>query len=158
MAEIPWETLEGGYRVPYDPRAAIAEIARGGDWSPLWEELHHQGDVGTASYVAVAMIADLAQHGFGSDWNSYALPVTIELARQQFGNPAIPDWFADAYRGGWERLFAAGLAALPSANEALLAESIISLLAVHKHLPQLARAAALSEDERRDLFDEAGWG
>jgi hypothetical protein len=158
MTEIPWETLKGAYREQYDPRIAVAEVARGGDWSSLWEELHHQGDVDTASYAAVPMIADLAERGFGADWNSYALPVAIELARQGSVNPPIPDWAADAYRSGLERLFAVGLAVLPSASEELLIASIISLFAAHKQLPQLARAGAMSEDERRDLFDDAGWG
>jgi hypothetical protein len=37
--------LQGGYRVPFDPRPAIAALAFDpGDreaWDSLWEELHH---------------------------------------------------------------------------------------------------------------------
>lgn len=49
--EVPWGELEGGYRQRYDPRPAFAALADGhGDWDELWQELHHQGDVGVASY------------------------------------------------------------------------------------------------------------
>jgi hypothetical protein len=59
QVDIPWDELEGGYRQLYDPRLAFAAIADGsGDWGELWQELHHQGDVGTASYAAMSLIAD----------------------------------------------------------------------------------------------------
>jgi len=52
-----WRQLRGGYGSPYDPRKALLSLERGTDvlaaWSELWEELHHQGDVGEASYAAV---------------------------------------------------------------------------------------------------------
>ena len=48
--DIRWTKLSGGYRVPYDPRAALRKLASGTEvseaWKELWQELHHQGDVG----------------------------------------------------------------------------------------------------------------
>ena len=48
--DIRWTKLAGGYRVPYDPRAALRKLASGTEvseaWKELWQELHHQGDVG----------------------------------------------------------------------------------------------------------------
>jgi hypothetical protein len=33
----------------------------------------------------------------------------------------------------------------------------MTVLATHKGLPMMARMAILSESERRDMLDEAGW-
>ena len=68
--QIAWDRLEGGYRTPYDPRPAFAAITTGaGDW----EELHHQGDVGVASYAAVTLIADHVEQAAAADWNPFML-------------------------------------------------------------------------------------
>jgi hypothetical protein len=56
-----WAGLMGGHRMPFDPRSWLARIESNdnaaGAWDALWEELHHQGDVGDASYAAVPHIA-----------------------------------------------------------------------------------------------------
>ena len=48
-----WQTMHGGYRVPYDPRNALLALERDekaeAAWSELWGELFHQGDVGEVS-------------------------------------------------------------------------------------------------------------
>jgi hypothetical protein len=52
-----WRALKGGYREIYDPTPALARlesgVALGEAWEELWNELHHQGDVGEASYTVV---------------------------------------------------------------------------------------------------------
>ena len=49
-----WHKLRGGYKVEYDPRPALKRLISKTEieaaWHELWEELHHQGDVGEASY------------------------------------------------------------------------------------------------------------
>ena len=56
-----WEGLKGGYKVLYDPRPALRELESGSPvepiWKELWEDLHHQGDIGEASYCSVTDIA-----------------------------------------------------------------------------------------------------
>jgi hypothetical protein len=58
LTDSKWSTLAGGYRLPYDPRPAISKLAVNLDvanaWEELWDNLHHQGDVGEASYAAVS--------------------------------------------------------------------------------------------------------
>jgi hypothetical protein len=52
-----WHELEGGYRVPYDASKALARMERGKSvWDEFWNELHHQGDVGVASYAAIPQL------------------------------------------------------------------------------------------------------
>jgi hypothetical protein len=42
-------------------------------WQELWEELHHQGDVGDASYAAVPELVRIHRSESAVDWNPYAL-------------------------------------------------------------------------------------
>src|SRR6202166_34878 len=52
-----WSHLTGGYKIPFDPRPPLAKLENQRDtktaWQELGEELHHQGDVGDASYAAI---------------------------------------------------------------------------------------------------------
>jgi hypothetical protein len=54
--ERPSRLLDG-YRIPYDPRRALHALEAGGDvaaaWGELWNDLHHQGDIGEGSFAAV---------------------------------------------------------------------------------------------------------
>ena len=58
-----WRTLAGGYRTPYAPTPALARFESGTrlaeTWDELWNELHHQGDVGEASYAAVPALVEI---------------------------------------------------------------------------------------------------
>jgi hypothetical protein len=47
----------------------------------LWNELHHQNDVGEASYAAVPYLLEFARKSEKLDWNVFALISTIELSR-----------------------------------------------------------------------------
>jgi hypothetical protein len=52
-----WNHLTGGYKTLFDPRPSLRNVESQQNtataWEELWEELHHQGDVGPASYAAV---------------------------------------------------------------------------------------------------------
>ena len=96
-----WSELEGGYRVPFDPRPALRQLERGvglsDAWRELWDGLHHQGDVGLASYAAVPHLVRIHAAHAAADWNTYALLEVIEWERHVDRNPTIPDWLK---RGG----------------------------------------------------------
>jgi hypothetical protein len=88
-----WTGLLGGYRLPYDPRSALAKLECGEvdvALAELWNELHHQGDVDTASYVAVPELVRMYEGRSTPDWNTFALVGTIELERGRHQNPALP--------------------------------------------------------------------
>jgi hypothetical protein len=72
-----WNHLTGGYKTPFDPRPCLQKIERREDaaaaWQELWEELHHQGDVGDASYAAVPELVRIHRSESAVDWNPYAL-------------------------------------------------------------------------------------
>jgi hypothetical protein len=107
-----WEGLTGGYRMPYDPRPALraleADASQKDPWEELWNELHHQGDIGEASYAAVVVLVGMETRRRRLGWNLFALAATIEVERHRKRNPAVPEWLEQSYRSAWNDL--AGLA------------------------------------------------
>lgn len=157
-----WGTFLGGYRVPYDPRRALRALEKDENvadaWNELWEELHHQGDLGEASFAAVPHRVRIHELRSVPDWNTYALVATIELARDAPRNPCIPSELQISYDIAWNRLFEIGLRELKSAEEPTLTTSIIAVLAIAKRLRSLAQlAAGFTEDERQEMLMNAGW-
>ena len=63
-----WSEFEGGYKVPFDVSVPLRELEQTNDpetiqeiWKILWDELHHQGDVGIASYLAVPQLVTIGK-------------------------------------------------------------------------------------------------
>ena len=116
LTDPKWEGLEGGYRIPYDPRPVLSKLASGIQvdqaWDELWNELHHQGDVGEASFAAVTALIDLYSSGRQPDANLFSLSVTIEIERHRKGNPPLPDWLREDYVAAWRKLAELALAKL----------------------------------------------
>ena len=94
-----WGTLVGGYKTPYDPSVTLRRLEAGEDvWDELWQELHHQGDVGDASYAAVPHLARIAKSLRRRDWKFYGLVSTIEVERHRKSNPILPSWLVPEYK------------------------------------------------------------
>src|ERR1700761_4252414 len=131
-----WAGLAGGYGEPYDPRAALRRLEEGKDvdgaWEELWNELHHQGDVGTASYAAVPHLVRIHAIRQTADWNTYALVATIEAARRNDQNLPIPPDMQEAYESAWRDLVNIGLRELRDAEDPSLVCSIIGVVAIGK--------------------------
>src|SRR5580704_6120102 len=96
-----WNNLTGGSRIKCDLRPLLAELERAQNketaWHGLWEKLHHQGDVGEASYASVPHLVRIHRKRKVLDWNTYAMVAVIDLARDNEGNPAIPEWLIEDY-------------------------------------------------------------
>ncbi|MBI3072160.1 MAG: hypothetical protein HYY84_08575 [Deltaproteobacteria bacterium] len=134
-----WSHLEGGYRVPYDPRPALARL-RDGDgaaWDELWNELHHQGDVGVASYAAVPLLVEIHLERDVPEWQTYALIGTIDVCRMREGNPKLPDWLQHEYAGAWESIVAVGCRDLQRTKEETAVRSILGVIALAKDIRTL---------------------
>lgn len=157
LDDVRWKELHGGYRTPYDPRSALRKLERGEEvddaWEELWNELHHQGDVGHASYATVEHLVRIHAMRGGSNWNTYALIATIEEARRDKRNPEIPLDIREGYAAAWRDLVDMGLAELRTAGDPVLVSSIIGVIAISKAQFTLGRfAVSFSEDERRELL------
>lgn len=96
-----WQAYKGGYRVPYDASSALRRLLADGPdeelWDELWTELHHQGDVHQASYAAIPWLVEFVRRSHKIDWNALALIATIELEREQNGNPKVAEELAAGY-------------------------------------------------------------
>jgi hypothetical protein len=154
-----WSELCGGYRSPYDPRPALARLAQPAEaaaaFAELWDELHHQGDVDTASYAAVPHLVQLyAKHGQQGD-NTYAILGIIELARHAGRNPSLPEWLRDGYDNAWRRLGQLALDDLARATDPSLARSAMGAIAIARGMPQVGEILLEStDDEIEEMLTE----
>jgi hypothetical protein len=151
-----WDHLTGGYKTPFDPRPSLRKLETqrntAAAWEDLWEELHHQGDVGDASYAAVPELVRIHRNGSAADWNLYGIVAIIELARTEPQNPEVPDWLRDDYFRSLQELAQMGTKAILSADESEAKRAILSIIAIAKGLRSHGKfLVTYSEDELLEL-------
>ena len=124
--------------MPFDPRPLIKRLETEVDtsqvWRELWDELHHQGDVGEASYAAVPLLVESYRKRRGPEWSTYVLVAIIELAREEGNNPEVPEWIADDYFRAIPSLAEIGISELPSTEDTYKIRAILSVIAISKGL------------------------
>jgi hypothetical protein len=158
LDDVGWIGLLGGYRVPYDPRNALRRLegeAADSAWQELWTELHHQGDVGEASYAAVPHLVRIHGARGVPDWNTYAIVATIDLARLNGRNPALPKQHQEAYHAAWQRLVTIGIEELRVAEDPILVCCLIGVIAMGKGQRTVGRLAIdFDEHERQEILNK----
>lgn len=99
-----WATLSGGYKIPYNasnPLKKLRDTNRHDEikaiFNELWDNLHHQGDVGSASYLAVTQLVPICITKKSLDWNFIGLCLLIEHCRLKEHNPEVPSEFQNVY-------------------------------------------------------------
>lgn len=161
LLEERWNTLRGGYRVPYDPRTAIAKIGTSESdaaWAELWDQLHHQGVVDTASYAAVPELVAAYEKRVAPDWNVHALVGTIELQRGRGKNPELPAWLEPTYDQALARIAELASDDLNRTGDLIVARAALGILALAKYLRGYARILLeLDESEVEEIIEER-WG
>jgi hypothetical protein len=90
-----WKGYRGGYnRVAYDVVPLIRELQAEGFsesfWGRVWDDLHHQGDVGEASYAIIPYMVEYQGAQRDLDEQLFHFAVVVELARPENGNPPVP--------------------------------------------------------------------
>lgn len=98
-----WATLEGGYKTKFDASVPLKKMEECSSpskeiWETLWEELHHQGDVGIASYAVLPHLIRIYKEKRWFDHNLCMFASIIERARLQNSNPDVPEWLEKEYR------------------------------------------------------------
>jgi len=153
-----WNGLKGGYRIPCDPRPLLKKVESGADlentWHELWGELHHQGDVGEASYAAVPHLTRIHRQRGTPDWNPYALVACIELARTKGNNPALPSWLQEEYFDSIQELAKIGITEFPLAKTAADVRGILMILALSKGARTYARLILEYSEEELLALEE----
>ena len=129
-----WQELEGGYRTRFDPRPQLTKLETSDDtkpaWNELWESLHHQGDVGEASYASVPHLVRIYRGRGVLDWNTYAIVATIELARDSGKNPELPEWLKGDYLQAIRALAEVGATEVLQTKDPENIRAILSVLAI----------------------------
>lgn len=151
-----WSDLQGGYRSPCDPRPALARLERGDTsaWDELWNELHHQGDVGLASYAAVPHLVQIHRERDVADWQTYALIGTIETCRSQGRNPALPNWLEPGYKGAWAAVVTLACRDLPRTADETTVRSILGAVAMAKGVRKLGEIILdFTADELAEMIE-----
>ena len=155
-----WKTLQGGYRIPYDASVALRRLEQGEDvWDELWEDLHHQGDIGEASYAAVPHIVRIVGAWPQRDWNPYSIASTIEIERHRKKNPPLPDWLKVSYLAAWDELLRLGQRDILSVTNPDTISSILGALALAKQQVKLGAFISYADDSEIDeyLDEQHAW-
>ena len=106
-----WKNLKGGYGLQYDASPILRKLEitsrkeeQQDILKELWDELHHQGDVGIASYLALPQLVKIAKEkkDFSTDW--IGLCLIIEHQRHQPQNPTVPEDYIAYYEEGLRSL------------------------------------------------------
>jgi hypothetical protein len=127
-------------------------------WNFLWDELHHQGDVGEASYAVVPYLAQYALISESNAWHLWAFPVVVEFARLDGENPEIPQAIKSSYFQAFKVL--AKVASEKEIWEDLPAPCLASCIALAKGQPIFARAYLEMSGKQTALDflkEETGW-
>ena len=123
-------------------------------WDFLWDELHHQGTLGEASYAVIPYLAEYVRRTADLNWNIFAFAACVELQRTAQDNPPVPAEILDAYLESLQEL--PRLSLRETSQENWCAEqvrSVAACLALSKGQRLLARAyLELSEDTARQVL------
>jgi hypothetical protein len=138
------------------PRPLLAQLqseqTRETAWHELWEELHHQGDVGEASYASVPHLVRIHRKSGLDAWNIYAIVAIIELARGKGTNPEVPKWLEEDYLQAIRELAEIGTAEISRTEEPDAVRAILSVIAIANGLRTHGKfLVGYSEDEMLDF-------
>lgn len=103
LTDIRWQDFTSGYQLKYDASLSLKQLEAASSGNEvvqildeLWNELHHQGDVGTASYLAVPQLVRIGIEKRLTDWRLIGLIALIEIQRHE-SQIAIPQQYKAEY-------------------------------------------------------------
>lgn len=109
-----WSEYHGGYnRAPINLVPFLYKLRSGvmrdDDWDILWNDLHHQGDVGEASYAVVPYLVEYARTAAQIEWHVFGFNAVVELERTEHRNPPVPLEIRASYESALRELPRIGL-------------------------------------------------
>jgi len=153
-----WEKLEGGYKTPYDASVALRKLEETNSseeaddiLAELWDELHHQGDVGLASYFAVPHLIRIAKEKGIVNSSLLGLIAVIEVQRHK-KNPQIPKEYLESYLNSLNEIPELVNSAKNREWGLEFSAAALSALAASKGQVKVAQAVLNFDDE--DVLDE----
>jgi hypothetical protein len=153
-----WKELKGGYKTLYNPCAALHKLERGEKvdeaWEELWNELHHQGDIGEASYASVPHLVRIHKEKRALNLNLYSLISLIEVERHRKTNPPLPEWLESSYKQAWGNVLELGLDDLKKTKDELTIRAILGAIAISKGLSKLGAFITTFDDSELEEYLE----
>jgi hypothetical protein len=156
-----WKELKGGYKVIYDASVPLARLEATTDQKEiasildeLWDELHHQGDVGVASYLSVPQLVRIAKEKALFDWKIYGLCTVIEQQRQLGNNSSVPSAYLDDYQRALSELNQFVISHIHEAQDGDDLRMALSTIATCKGQVKLGKAIFDMSDDVLDEFLE----
>ena len=154
LNDSKWKTFLGGYNILYDVSEPLKKLLNATSAEEinfiikeLQEELHHQGDVGLASYYAVPHLIIIANQKKHIVTDILVLVITIIIAGTNNRNPKIPlDLKAD-YDKALIELGEIGISLINREWDLALASLALAALAISKGQINLAKAITILEDD-----------
>ena len=117
--------------------------------------MHHQSDVGEASYAAVPALVEMGRRVPARGWNFYGLLAIIEVERHAHDNPPLPAWLVEEYRAAWEQLLPLALDELRVTRDPYVVRTALTCVALAKgETPLGALLAGLDASEFDEMLDE----
>jgi hypothetical protein len=148
-----WKEFEGGYRIRYDASVPLKKLEKATKkeevshiLAELWDELHHQGDVGIASYYSVPHLIRIVKTSQTLAPDILNLIITIEIERHR-NNPSIPSDLFNDYDQAIKDLGGIGKSIINVDWDLQLASTALAAIALSKGQVDLARAIVILEDQ-----------
>lgn len=159
LDDTRWKDLEGGYKgMLYDASLALLALQKAETlqdaaviYEELWDELHHQGDVGMASYYAVPHMVKIADEKKLVDHNVLGLVSLIEIQRHK-NNPAIPSALLPAYERAIKQNGQLAFLMMSKDWDLNLSSAVLTAIALAKG--QTKQADAIMNLDSEDVIDE----
>jgi len=162
LQDTIWATLKGGYKIPYDVSKPLRKIQNEDRpeilqiiFDELWENLHHQGEVGLASYMAVPQLVNICIHKKSLDWNFIGLCVLIENCRIDRRNPELPKEYNELYLDSLTQFEKYLLLNFKNISDRTALRLTLALFATLNGQPALGKALEnLDEDVLQEFLDK----
>jgi hypothetical protein len=157
-----WSSYRDGFnRRHYDSITLIRHLQASGTtqwfWDQLWGQLHHQGNIGEASYAVIPYLVEHARHAQKLDAQVVAFACVVEGGRLnalERGNPVVPDELERSYDAAIRHLPLIALSKAPDTWDQHLVQYTASLIALTHGQPILAQAYEdLTVDEAMKWLD-----
>lgn len=138
LNDLRWKDFTSGYQIKYDASQSLKQLEAAVSidaiiqvLDELWDELYHQGDVGTASYLAVPHLVRIGIEKQIIDWRLIGLIASIEIQRYVSTVPLAEEYkeeylialqqveklIAINKNSPWEREYASGALAALAASK-----------------------------------------
>jgi hypothetical protein len=158
-----WNKIKGGYKELFDPRDIITQLENDPEskeaWETIWEELHHQGDIGEASYAIIPFLIDIHKRKHFKDWQIYSYISLILQESHKKGNPKVPKWIENDLINSLDVLFDISVIDIKKEKDKVIIRSILGFIALYKGLIKYGSVISSYDESEIDeiIEDRMGW-